>query len=119
MTLPRFGRIVPLQGRVLELAGYVLSRDPKADVVPESDEERIRIMRRGRTALVKQTGRDFGYDLAAWVRFLEADADHHDGFTHPYAYRTTLRWIRDALADPDRQRLVAMIEDTNGPPTDS
>ena len=30
MTLPRFGKIVPLQGDVLELAGYVLSRSRKS-----------------------------------------------------------------------------------------
>ena len=110
MTLPRFGKIVPLQGDVLELAGYVLSRSPDVDVVPESDEERIRIMRAGRTALVQRTGQDFGYDLAKWVKFLETDKGFRDEFTHPYAYRTTRQWIRDALADPDRQRLVSMIE---------
>jgi hypothetical protein len=119
MTLPRFGKIVPLQGDVLELAGYVLSRDPRADVVPDSDEERIRIMRRGWTSLVKRTGRDFGYDLARWVEFLEADEDCRDSFTHPYAHRTTMRWIREAIEDPERQRLVALIERGDGSRPDS
>src|SRR5437764_6691250 len=53
MTLPRFGKITPLQGDVLELAGYVLSRNLETSVVPESNEERIEIMRRGRAALVR------------------------------------------------------------------
>ncbi len=117
MTLPRFGKIVPLQGDVLELAGYVLSRSPEVDVVPESDEERIRIMRASRAELVQRTGQDFGYDLAKWVQFLETDERYRDEFTHPYAYRTTLRWLREAMADPDRQRLVSLIESTDGPQT--
>ena len=107
MTLPRFGRIVPLQGEMLELAGYVLSRDPNVNVIPASDAERIAIMQRGRTALVRRTGWDGGYDLADWVRFLEADERHRDELTHPYAYRTTMRWIQEAIVDSDRQRLIA------------
>jgi hypothetical protein len=109
MTLPRFGKIVPLQGEVLKLAGFVLARDPDVDVVPASDEERIRIMKEGRAALVRRTGQDFGFDLAAWVDVLEADEVHRDQFTHPYAYRSTMVWIRRAIADPDRQRLVALL----------
>ena len=86
-------------------------------MVPESDEERIEIMRGGRAALVQRTGRDFGYDLAKWVEFLEADEEYRDEFTHPYAYRTTLRWLREAMADTDRQRLVSLIEHSDGPQT--
>jgi hypothetical protein len=110
MTLPQFGKLVPLQGDVLEVAGYVLSRDAEADVVPASDEERIRIMRTGRAALVQRTGQDFGYDLAKWVEFLESDEELREEFTHPYAYRSTLKWLREAMADLDRQRLVSLIE---------
>jgi hypothetical protein len=119
MTLPRFGKIVPLQGDVLELAGYVLSRNPDAGVVPKTDAERIEIVRRGRAALVKRTGHDFGYDLARWVQFLETNEECREKFTHPYAYRTTKRWIQTAMADLDRQRLVSLIEPPERSQTDS
>lgn len=110
MTLPRFGKIVPLQGDVLRLAGYVLSLDPHKDPVPKADDERIEIMQRGRAALVKRTGHDFGYDLARWIEFLETVEELREEFTHPYAHRTTRRWLQKAIADSDRERLVSLIE---------
>ena len=111
MTLPRFGRILPLQGDVLRLAGYVLSRSASVNVVPESDEERIKIIRSGRTALMKRTGKDFGYDLEEWVQFLEMDLDHQDAFKHPYGYGSTMRWVRMAIDDANRIRLVSKMTD--------
>jgi hypothetical protein len=114
MTIPGFGRLTPIQMDMLELAGFNLDCrrygfhpfNPGAEAIPDAD--RIEIMKRGRASLVEQTGQDFGFDLEAWQRFLVAHPDL--GYTHPYGARVTKRSVRAAMADPERQRLLSLIE---------
>lgn len=114
MTIPGFGRLTPIQMDMLELAGINLDRrrygfdpfNPGTETIP--DEDRIEIMKRGRASLVKQTGQDFGFDLEVWQRFLVAHADL--GYTHPYGSLVTKKYVRAAIADPERQRLLSLIE---------
>jgi hypothetical protein len=107
MTVPGFGRLTPVQGYMLQLAGINLDRhrygfDPfKPGAEEISDLDRIEIMKRGRTALVKYTHQDFGFDLEAWQSFLMANPDF--GFTHPYGYRVTKKHIQTAIAVHDRR----------------
>jgi hypothetical protein len=99
---------------MLELAGLNLDcrlygfdpSHPGTESIP--DEDRIAIMRRGRATLVLLTAQDFGFDLAAWQEYLVARPDL--GYTHPYGWRVTRKFVRAALADPERQRLVSLIE---------
>jgi hypothetical protein len=114
MTIPGFGRLTPIQMDMLELAGINLDCrrygfdpfNPGAEAVP--DEDRIEIMKRGRASLAEQTGEDFGFDLEAWQTFLVAHPDF--GCTHPYGSRVTKKFVRAALADPEHQRLLSLIE---------
>jgi hypothetical protein len=114
MTIPGFGKLTPVQIDMLELAGINLDLrrygfdpfNPGAQVIP--DDDRIQIMRRGRASLVEETGRDFGFDLKAWHRYLLAYPDH--GYTHPYGWRVTKKYVRAAFADSGRQRLLRLIE---------
>lgn len=106
MTLPRFGRIVPIQGDILLLIGCRLSRDHAGLDIPE--DERMRNMQRGLASLRRETAQDFGYDLAAWHDYLR---DHpKTGYTHPYAFAAVRKAVEDALDDPERARLVGMLE---------
>jgi hypothetical protein len=121
MTIPGFDKLTPIQMDMLELAGINLDClrygfdpfNPGAEAIP--DDDRIEIMKRGRTSLMEQTGEDFGFDLEAWERFLEAHPDL--GYTHPYGSRVTKKFVRAAFADPERPRLLSLIEGSAGPDT--
>jgi hypothetical protein len=114
MTIPGFGRLTPVRMDMLQPAGINLDCrrygfdpvNPGAEAVP--DEDRIEIMNCGRASLVEQTGEDFGFDLEAWERFLVAHPDL--GYTHPYGSRVTKKFVRAAIADPERQRLLSLIQ---------
>jgi hypothetical protein len=114
MTIPGFGRLTPIQMDMLELAGLNLDCrrygfdpfNPGAAAIPDAD--RIEIMKRGRASLVEHTGQDFGFDLTAWQGYLVAHPDL--GYNHPYGSRVTKKYVRAAIADPERQRLVSLIE---------
>jgi hypothetical protein len=114
MTIPGFGRLTPVQIFMLQLAGVNLDlrrhgfdpMRPGAQKMP--DERRIQMMKRGRRSLVALTGQDFGFDLAAWQRYLKARRD--SGYTHPYGSGITRAFVQRHTADPERQRLVALIE---------
>lgn len=109
MTLRPFGRVVPIQIDVLALAGYCANYRPgdRSITLGADDAARKRSMKRGRSALRRTTGQDFGYDLAAWVNYLEAHPDQ--GFTHAYAHAGVARAVREAIADADFQRLAAEL----------
>jgi hypothetical protein len=105
MTVPRFGRIMPVHGAVLSLIGWRLS--PRAPEVPTHERERLAEMRRGHAELVRTTDRDFGYDLSAWREFLLLNAAQF-GYRHPYGFASVDRVARAAMADPVFHRLAAM-----------
>lgn len=109
MTIPGFGQITPVQGNLLLLAGYRLTRSQKFNEAPIPDDEKVSLMRKGLQSLRSATGMDFGFDLSAWEQYLMSDRD--SGYRHPYAFRETRRRIAAAIDDPQRMRLVKDLEE--------
>jgi hypothetical protein len=107
MTLPRFGKVVPIQCDVLRLIGYRLTRGHVGLDIP--DEERLANMREGLAALHQKTGQDFGYDVAAWHKYLLSRSDL--GYDHPYGFAGVRRAVREAARDPERARLIRLLAD--------
>lgn len=106
MTIPQFGRVTPAQIYMLRLIGFTVSRlEATLDV---SDAERMNNMRQAREKLQKMTGRDFGYDLQAWHTLLCSNEDY--GYTHPYGFDGVKQAIESAVSDPERQRIVSLLE---------
>jgi hypothetical protein len=115
MTIPGLGKLTPAQMFMLSLAGIKLAlrgppfvdpTRPGSKAIPDRDH--IEIMNGGRAQLVALTGQDFGFDLKAWRAYL---VDHQDsGYTHPYGIAVTRKLVAAAIADPERRRLVALLE---------
>lgn len=105
MTIRGYGRVTPLQMDMLGLGGEVLLRGNE----PASDDERLSAMKQARQTLMKQTGRDFGFDLAAWHQFLLNDAKLSEEYTFVYAWKAVKRRIDELLEDPDRRRLERLL----------
>lgn len=110
MTAYRFGRITPVQGYMLWLLGYVLSKNHSSRDIP--DGERLALMRRGRAALVRYSGKDHGYDAAAWHHHLTRNAD--PGYLHPYGYAGVHSAVQEAAQDRRRTALVEMLKHEDG-----
>jgi hypothetical protein len=108
MTVPGWGQVTPAQMYMVMLAGHVLHRHPVQPGTVEPDEARLRAMALGRARLRRLTGQDFGYDLRRWHEHLLADED--TGYSHPFAWDTVRPAIERALADSDRERLMALLE---------
>ena len=106
MTVPRFGRITPLQGHVLGLAGEVLGRLDRP-----TDEQRLHEMKASRDELRQATGKDFGYDLANWHTYLIQCTDQKGEYTHMYAWDRVKKRVLELIDDEDRLRLVRMLGD--------
>ena len=96
MTIPRFGRTVPIHGAILNLIGWRLSRTGSHLIEDRAD--RLEKMRSGRVRLVEATGQDFGYDLGRWREYLLEHDEH--GYRHPYAFSRVDEEVRSALGDP-------------------
>ena len=109
MSMPRYGRITPLQGDVLSLAGEHM---PWGNDEPPPDAYRLTAMKSGREALKKLTGKDFGYDLAAWNDFLLKSAKYSEEYTFDYAWKAVKHRVDELVNDPDRLRLVALCKQT-------
>lgn len=107
MTIPLFGRVTPSQMDMLFLVGYRISGSDVTLEIP--DEERTEYIVQAREDLKQRTGRDFGYDLAAWHDFLASNKDY--GYTHPYAYSGVRRAVEEAMLDPERIRIVSQLEE--------
>lgn len=90
------------------LAGHVLRRYPVPSGTVEPDEDRLKAMRQGRENLRRLTRQDFGYDLARWHAHLLGNNEW--GYRHPYGWRIVRPAIEQALTDPDRVRLVKLLE---------
>jgi len=56
------------------------------------------------------TGRDFGFDLAAWRQFLLADEKLSEEYTFDDAWKGVRKGIERMLNNPDRLRLVHLME---------
>jgi hypothetical protein len=93
---------------MLGLGGEILS---SGESEPASDDERLSVMKDARQTLTKQTGRDFGFDLAAWHHFLLNDAKFSEEYTFVYAWKAVKRRIDELLDDPDRRRLERLLNE--------
>jgi hypothetical protein len=63
---------------------------------PASDEARLSVMKQARQTLTQRSGRDFGFDLAAWHHFLQGDVKPR---------------IDELLGAPDRLRLERLLNE--------
>lgn len=114
MTLRPFGNVMPIHLDVLALAGYVPIHGERRIGRAPTDDARKAAMRKGRRALRSATGRDFGYDLAAWRNLLLADED--SGYTHPYAFAGVDRAVRNAIKNARWRRLAEELKDEGESP---
>lgn len=110
MTVPNWGRVTPIQMDMLMLAGHVMRPHPVPPGTVEPDEARLRAMAMGRAQLRRLTEQDFGYDLPRWHEYLLAAENVQ--YCHPYAWHAVRPAIERALTDPDRERLVTLLEQT-------
>jgi hypothetical protein len=108
MTLRHYGKATPLQIDMLCLGGEVLVRHTNE---PPTDRERLDRMKKARRLLKLQTGQDFGYDLAAWHHFLLNYARTAKQYKLDYNRKVYRQRIDELFNDPDRLRLVRLLEE--------
>ncbi len=108
MTVRDYGRTTPLQMDMLSLGGEVLLW---SGAVPPGERDRLTAMREAREMLMQRAGRDFGFDLAAWHDFLLNDGKLSDEYTFVYAWKAVRRRIDELFDDPERLRLVRLLEE--------
>lgn len=89
MTLPNFGKILPVQGYLLELTGYVLTRK-EGPVIRLTGKKLDKAKEKARNDLVRLTGQDFGYDVDRWYEFLILGGF---GLTHPFGYEQFCKYL--------------------------
>ena len=65
-------------------------------------------MRGGHDALVQTTGKDFGYDLRKWRRFLLWHGRDF-GYMHPYIYKAVDDVVRKAINDAEFRQLAKIL----------
>jgi hypothetical protein len=93
---------------MLNLGGEIVS---SGETAPPTDRDRLNVMEDARQILAQQTGRDFGFDLAAWHHFLLNDDKLSQEYTFDYAWKAVRQRIDELLDDPDRLRLVRLLEE--------
>src|SRR5262249_471215 len=71
------------------------------ETAPPTDRDRLNVMEDARQILAQQTGRDFGFDLAAWHHFLLNDDKLSQEYTFDYAWKAVRQRI-DELLDGER-----------------
>ena len=69
MSMGSFGSVTPVQSYMIMLAAI----DSDIVQVRHDDDFYLDLMTRGRAALVRMLGQDFGYDLLAWHNYLMSD----------------------------------------------
>jgi hypothetical protein len=102
MSHPLYGRVTPLQGFMLELAG-VNGTNPQCEL---SDDEVIDQMRSSRRVLRRIVGHDFRYDLSAWHNFLICSEEFKEGYMFRYSWSSISRDMPKFIVDPNRSRLA-------------
>ena len=105
MSLHKFGRVTPLQMAMLRLAGEDVLRGGSG---PLTDIQRVDAMKKGREALMRRTGLDFSYDIAAWNDFLLSDASLSEEYKFNFAWRAVQQKLEERIHDPNHARLAAM-----------
>ena len=107
MTIPRFGRITPIQGCLLGLAGFQLARTGAR--IPEDDAALADTMRRALAELRGLSAADFGWDLIAWREYLMSPQAQHLGYSHDAGFHQVDDAIIAAASDPRRKRIVLLF----------
>ena len=110
MSIRNYGRVTPLQMDMLGLGGEILLSGGIGSE-QASDDQRLVVMKQARQTLMQRTGRDFGFNLAAWHRFLLDDGKLSEEYTFDYAWKAVKRRIDELLDDPDRQRLERLLNE--------
>jgi hypothetical protein len=90
MSVPKYGRVTPLQMYMLGLGGEICRWHHQR--LP-TDEERMKEMRSSKDILKKMTGQDFGYELEIWHNRLANDQLHRDEYMHPYAWKAVSKRV--------------------------
>ncbi len=110
VTLISFGRAMPIHLELLSLVGY---EDEGRDMVPAKElNARKRAMMPGLHSLRKTTGADFGYDAAAWRKFLIENGEEY-GYMHPYAHVSVDKAVQAALSDPEVVATLKLLTTEN------
>ena len=104
MTVPRFGRITPIQGHLLGLAGFQLSRAGAR--IPEDDSELADTMRDALRELRRLCAADFGCNLVAWREYLMCPEAKHLGYAREPGFGELDEAIIAAASDSRRKRVV-------------
>jgi len=108
-------RIFPIQIHMVHLTGEQLPIDDYSDTL----QERSKRMRAARDALVRETGRDYGYDVSKWHQYLissEASEDTRGEYTWSDLHKRFENWKPDSdwqLAVDEAERLA--LENPNCP----
>ena len=110
MSIRTYGRVTPLQMDMLGLGGEILLSGGIASQ-RASDEQRLDVMKDARQMLMQRSGRDFGFDLAAWHQFLLNDAKLSEEYTFDYAWKAVKPRIDELINDPDRLRLARLLNE--------
>jgi hypothetical protein len=107
MTLMSFGRALRIHMHMLSLVGYEFTG---SDMQPATElNTRKRAMVARLHSLRQSTQADFGYDAAAWRKFL-IESGNSFGYTHPYAYNSVDKAVQVALADPDVLATLKLLD---------
>ena len=101
------GRMTPLQGDMLSLSGLVFGRSGDVEA---SDEIRLRTLREALRQPRMHTKTDHRFNLSPWRALPQKDERFRSEYHHPYAWSTTCRRVEKLLEDPERLRLVALLE---------
>jgi hypothetical protein len=117
MTIPIWGRVTPSRVSRLQLAGHVLRRNDVEPGTAVSDDVRLRAIRHGRQQRRRLTGQDRGYDLRRWHDLL-LSGSRDWAYRHPYAWATVKPASETAITDPDRRRLLTMLEEAGSGATE-
>lgn len=106
MTIRGVGKPVPSQLYLMQLAGLVVEGWGK---VCEPSETQIRESKvEGYQNLRRMTGKDFGYDVEQWYRFLIVG---DFGLTHPYGYGAMRRFLKKAgFTAPFKKDLLKQLK---------
>lgn len=108
MTMRSFGRITPLQGVVLRLAGHGPSQEYGVrDIERKTGEAAAAAIRNGAAALRDLTGRDLGCSLSDWHERLSQDEAFSEEYRFPYAWRAVEAAALKEIAAPHREALEA------------
>lgn len=111
MTISSFGQIMPLQGYMLQLAGYGPSdRTGARDMeLPAALEDRVENVLAGQSHLLKITDYDHGILLSKWHKALLEDPKLSSQYCFVRTWPLVEQAILAQIENPERAQLEALI----------